>query len=312
MKIKDIKVGDSYNMIAVVTDSNIRVTKTGKNFLDMEVFDGEQTINGKIWDYGTKVAVPKNTVVNLVGTMSEYLGAKQLAITTCNYNTDTPLASFAPVCQYNVDEYLQMARDLLSKILPKSLRELTTKIFLDHTKMFMVVPGAKKIHHAYIAGTLVHSVDTARKAIAISNTCEHSHVGLCIAGALLHDIGKLYTYSLNGVTIDYTEGGESLDHIALGLICLNDYKTTDNINLIALLQHIVASHHGKLEYGSPVTPNFLEAWIVHFADGIDSKVETIRILNSKTLEGNIYTDKEWTMDNRRMITYRRIIELLGE
>ena len=310
MKIKDIKIGESYTMSVVVLSSTIRNTRAGKAYLDMEVFDGIDSINGKIWDWTHKNNIEKNAILDLQGTMSEYLGAKQLAVASYARNTELSTSTFAPNSPFDPEEYLQAARDMIDNIEPVDLRNLTLKVFLDHTSQLMSVPGAKKIHHAYVAGTLIHIVETARKALAIASTVPEAHKGLCVAGALLHDIGKLYTYTLDGASIDFTEEGESLDHIVLGLICLGNYKTTENQSIIQLLEHIVASHHGRLEYGSPVTPHFIEAWIVHFADNMDAKAETIRALCAKAT-GN-YTEKEWSLENKRMLTYKRVRELLGE
>jgi 3'-5' exoribonuclease len=310
MQIKDVKVGESYKLTVVVSSSTIRTTKTNKQYLDLEVFDGIESINGKIWDWTHTNSIERNAILDIEGTITEYMGVKQLAISLYTRNTSTLLTSFAPTCPYDVDEYLQMGRDLIAMIDNKDLHDLTLKVYIDHTKMLMSVPGAKKIHHAYVGGALVHLVDTTKKAIAIASTIPEAHLGLCIAGAILHDIGKLYTYTIDGATVEFTDEGESLDHIALGLICMNDYKNVDNINIVGLLQHIIASHHGLKEYGSPVTPGFLEAWIVNYADGIDAKAATIRLLNAKAT-GN-YTEKEWTLENKKMVTYKHIKELLGE
>jgi 3'-5' exoribonuclease len=308
--IKDTKVGDSYTMSVVVLSSTIRTTKGGKPYLDLEVFDGEDSINGKIWDWAHANNIEKNAILDLKGTMSEYLGNKQLAINSCDRNKVMPLETFAPKSPFDPDEYLQMARDMIKCIEPPTLQQLTLKVFLDHTDKLLTVPGAKKIHHAFVAGTLVHLVGTAVKALALARTIPEAHHGLTVAGALLHDIGKLYTYKLDGVVIELTPDGESFDHIALGLLCLNDYKTTDNASIVGLIQHIIASHHGKQEYGSPVTPNFLEAWIINYADGIDARAETIRALTSRSTSD--YTEKEWSLENKRMVTCKRVREMLGE
>jgi 3'-5' exoribonuclease len=296
-------------MSVVVMSSAIRTARNGKNYLDLEVFDGVDTINGKIWDWTHANNIEKNAILDLQGTMSEYLGAKQLGITSYKRNLELPLASFAPTSVFDPAEYLQKAFDLIDLIEPISLRELTKTVYNDYTTEFLAVPGAKKVHHAFLAGTLVHSVDTAKKALAIARVTTGAHAGLCIAGALLHDLGKLKTYTVDGIVVEMTEDGEAFDHIPLGIQMLSWYLDATNHNLIWLLNHIIASHHGKLEYGSPVTPHFLEAYIVNFADGIDAKSETIRALDSKSTGD--YTDKEWSLDNRRMLTRKRVHELIG-
>lgn len=312
MKFKDIAIGDRFIINAAVIGSRIAFTKSNKAYLDFEVFDGTEALVAKFWDWPHKNVPERNTVLELQGTMGEYLGTRQLTVTLVARNTDMDIADFAPQCLKDVNEYLQIARDLINLIRPAALRQLTLKVWLDHADLLSKVPGAKKIHHAWAAGTLVHSVEVATKALAISCLTESSHDGLCIAGGLLHDIGKLFTYTMDGICIDYTDQGETLDHIALGLLCLNDYKTTENAQIVGLLQHIIASHHGKLEYGSPVTPVFIEAWIVSYADGIDAKISTIEDLNRKAKLGAIWTEKDWTLENKRMKTIATIQQILKE
>ncbi|MNG17225.1 3'-5' exoribonuclease YhaM [compost metagenome] len=101
-----------------------------------------------------------------------------------------------------------------------------------------------------------------------------------------------------------------IEHLVAGVKHSEKYRTEENSRVLDLVQHIMVSHHGKLEYGSPMTPKFLEAWIVSAADGIDAKAETIMEANSKSKPGDVYTDKIWSLENRQMFTQEYIGKVL--
>jgi 3'-5' exoribonuclease len=108
-----------------------------------------------------------------------------------------------------------------------------------------------------------------------------------------------------------TDDGNLFEHIVLGVLKLEKYRTTENSLTLDLLQHVITSHHGKMEYGSPMTPKFLEAHIISAADGIDAKAQTILELNAKSKPEDKYTGKEWTLDNRPQFTQSYIASILA-
>lgn len=308
MKIRQLNVGDAYSMSLVVLSSAVKTTKTGKPYLFLELFDGADSITANVWDWSHQNKPERNNILNLEGTITEYQGTKQLKVDFIERNKTLDISAFAPTGNVDIEEYVAKAIALIDEIANVKLQELTRKILLDNLELLKVVPGAKKVHHAFVGGTLKHIVDTAIKAKAIAATIPLCNVDLCVAGGLLHDIGKLWTYRLDGVAIDLTPEGQAFDHIALGLLRLYDYRTEENAGIIHLLQHIIASHHGKLEYGSPVTPHFMEAWVVCYADGIDAKCQTVYELNQKT--STDYTEREWSLENRSMLTQMKVTKIL--
>ena len=291
MRIKDLTVGDRTTIDLLVVSSSIKLTTNKKPYLDMMLSDGTDRISAKKWDWDTPGEPEVGTVVTINADVTEWAGNKQLTISSISRSTKSP-EEFAPKGDFDIDDYKAKLNMLLLNMENVTLKNLVTKIFDDYLEQWETAPGATGVHHAYLAGTFQHSIDAAMIAKAIATNIDGCNVDLCVAGALLHDVGKLFVYELNGSVINYTEYGHLLEHIIGGVVILDRYRTEENSELITLLQHIIAAHHGKLEFGSPVTPKFLEAWIVSYADGIDAKANIIQRINKDC--NDKFTEKEWT------------------
>lgn len=129
-----------------------------------------------------------------------------------------------------------------------------------------------------------------KKAKALADVIQNANSDLCIAGGLLQDFRKLWTYYFDGATIEITNEGRMLNHIVIGIRELEKYRNVENSKVMDLLQHIIASHHSKLEWGSPTTPLFMEAWIV----AADMRMEVINEMSNK-IEGD-YLEKTHILD----------------
>jgi 3'-5' exoribonuclease len=214
--------------------------------------------------------------------------------------SDVGVELFAPTGDVDVNEYVLKAKALYDSIGNQQARELVQVVFKDNAHHWRILPAAKGMHHAFVSGLLKHTVDVATKAKAIAELTPMCNVDLVVAGALLHDMGKLWTYVLQGALIEMTDNGQMLEHIMIGAMELNKYRTHENTDVVDLILHIISSHHGELEYGSPTTPRFLEAVIVNYADGVDAKSQMIIEANYKTNIDAKMTDKVWAMGNRPM------------
>lgn len=309
--IKDFIVGSTITETLVVKSSEIKFTKAPgrKKYLDLVLIDGQDEINAKRWDYARDDSIPTNTVVDVQATVGEYMNKKQLTIGTLNINPDQDLTAFAPQGKIDIDRYTQMAYELIDVIEPFNLQNIVRNTFDDYREKWLKAPAANGIHHAYIAGTLQHSVDVAIKAKALAEHIPNVSIGLVLAGGLLHDFGKLWCYEIDGVVIKYTKAGHMLDHTVLGILKLEQYKTDDNADILMLLQHVIASHHGILEYGAATTPKCMEAWLVSCADGIDAKAATYSETDQKS-KGDM-TAKIYSMENREHFTTEFIANVLA-
>ena len=308
MRIKDLAIGDKTTIDLLVLSSSIKLTTNKTPYLDLTLSDGTDQISAKRWDWDIPSKPEVGTVVTINADVTEWAGRKQLTISSISRSTKGP-EEFAPKGDFDIDDYKAKLDTLLLSIENATLNNLVTKIFIDYLEQWKTTPGATGVHHAYLAGTFQHSVDTAMIAKAIATNIDGCNIDLCVAGALLHDVGKLFVYELDGSVINYTEYGHLLEHIIGGIMILDKYRTEENSELITLLQHIIAAHHGKLEFGSPVTPKFLEAWIVSYADDIDAKANIIQRINKGC--NDKFTEKEWTLNNSAMLSQRYIEEVMN-
>ena len=195
----------------------------------------------------------------------------------------------------------------MSEVKDDTLREIALAALQELQELWITVPGAKQVHHAYVGGTLVHSYSVAKLAGAMANAvC--ANWDLAVVGGMLHDIGKLFTYKVNGVSIDMTSNGMLYEHIFMGAEFIGNFAET-HVDVedpyvyakVRLLRHIILSHHGGLEYGSPVTPQCIEAYIVHHADNLDATIEQIRTAGEKAGESR-WSDRIYTLNNRPHLT----------
>lgn len=309
MKIADLNVGGTYEIALVVKSATARETKAKKPYLALEFYDGTDTINGNYWDWASGNIPAPNTIVDVICQVTEWMGTPQLNVKSMRTNAALTLAEFMPASTYDLSQIYRDAYALMSSVEDDTLRTMGLAIFDELTNSWLTVPAASGVHHAYVGGTLVHSYHVAQIAAAIAAVTPDANRDLCIVGGMLHDIGKLYTYHLDGVNIKLTDDGQLYDHIfigaefvgnfAAGIMDCDDYLTMSKIRL---LRHIILSHHGKLEYGSPVPPKCIEAIIVSAADGIDASAEQIREASRKVPDNIKWTDRIYTLSNKPHLT----------
>ena len=309
-RLKDLSVGQNVNITLVVISATARETKAKKPYLQLELFDGYDKIGGNYWDWAGKNIPAKNAILDVVGQVTEYMGVKQLNIKALTTNTERHLSEFEPSSGFDLAEVYKEAYALSSDINDFFLRSVALNALEQLQPLWLKVPGAKGVHHAFVGGTLVHSLSVAKIARDISRNIPDSNDELCFIGGLLHDIGKLYTYKMNGLSIDMTDEGMLYDHVFIGAEFIGNFIEAQtwyeedymyNASKLELLRHIILSHHGLLEYGAAVPPMCIEAHIVNHADGVDASTQQI-IEQSRKLEGAKWTEKIYTLNNRPQLT----------
>ena len=307
-KIRDLTVGETVEIYLLVKSGSIRLTRAQKPYLAMELFDGNDTISATDWDYGNGEPPAKNAVLSITAQVTEYNNNKQLNIKAMTIS-DKGVELFAPTGDVDVAYYVSKSKELIEGMTNLHVKEITRRAFYENPVLWKTIPSANGIHHAFIAGNLKHSVDVALAAQALAGLYG-ANEDLCVAGGLLQDFGKLWTYQLTGAIIEMTDLGQLVEHIAIGIAKLEAYRTPENSAVMDLLQHLVASHHGKIEYGTTATPRFLEAMIVAAADGLDAKAQTIKEANAKAKPTDKFTEKVWAIENRQLFTQHYVWELM--
>lgn len=319
MKICDLEVGNTCTITLVVKSATPRETRAKKPYLVLELYDGVDTITANYWDWTSGKVPEVNGILDVTANVTEWQGKKQLNVSSLRVNTTRHLAEFMPSNDMDIGEVYKHAYELASTIKDDMLRSLTLGVLEGAQDRWLEVPGAKGVHHAYIGGNLVHSYNVAKIAKAIAEQIPEANVDLCIAGGMLHDVGKLFTYKFNGIVIDRTDDGNLYEHIFMGAEFIGNFADTVvntdeyfTMKKLQLLRHIILSHHGSLEFGSPVTPQCIEAFIVNHADGVDASVEQIRAAARKVPDNIKWTERIYTLGNCSQLTPNYVDTIMAD
>lgn len=318
MDLKTMKTGDCLNMRLVLTKAEIRKTKANKPYLQATFSDGTDTVTGNIWDWAA--ALPELGVYDVAAVAGEYMGKKQLNNIDMRWSDNQDKTAFGVKYTDDVQGYVTMFNNFLSRIKNETLRNIVADIYSQVTVRYAAASSAISVHHVGAGGNLAHTCEVALLSSTIA--CSLQVLGydvsedLCIAGALLHDIGKIDTYEIDGPAVNMSTDGTLLDHIALGFNRLQQSVVAQqHPDVTRLLGHIILSHHGSKEFGSPVTPKFMEAYVVNYADSISAMMDTLRSYNIKATEEQrpgIFTERIFTAGNSEHLLQRAVYAFLQE
>lgn len=303
--ISNMRSGDKIEETFALASKTVAKKKDGGSFLRMVLSDKTGSINAVVWDdvEQAEAAADASAFVRVQGDISEYRGASQLVarkVSACDIKAVDP-ADFLPVTDKDVNamfrRLLALTRAMTSDPL-KALLDLfwNDDAFVEHE--FKRAPAAKLMHHAYLGGLLEHTLAVAELAVMMADRYGDAlDRDLLLAGAILHDIGKTREFSYD-YAFDYTDEGRLLNHLVLGVTMVEEKlaRLPDFPEETALLlKHLIVSHHGNREFGSPEPPKTLEALVLNHIDEIDSKITGIGAFMSGHEAG-----QSWTAFHRPM------------
>jgi 3'-5' exoribonuclease len=282
--IKDIRAGDLVDDIFVLSEKTMAQKRDGNNFLNITVSDKTGNIKGVIWDRVDDISagIASGDFVQVQGTVSEYKGILQLVVKKmASIPADSVNPSdFLPATRRDIDKMFLRLLKITASMEAEHLKKLFEAFFndTDFVRKFKNAPAAKKMHHAYIGGLLEHTLSMALLADRIVEHYSGVDRDLLLAGAILHDIGKIREFNYK-YSIDYSDEGRLLSHIVIGIMMLDEkLEEIEEFpqDQAVLLRHMIVSHHGTREFGSPEPPKTIEAVLLNYIDEIDSKVNGIR------------------------------------
>jgi 3'-5' exoribonuclease len=295
--VADLKLGDPVDDIFILSEKNLATKKDGNSYLNLTFSDKTGEIKGVVWDNVEQIASAAGSgdFVRIEGNTTEYKGVSQLVVKGLKMVSEDVIdpRDFLPSTKRDTEDMFERLLTIIDSIEKEYIKDLFKEFWRDKDFVlkFKTAPAAKKMHHAYIGGLLEHTLSMALLADKVAAHYKGVDRDLLIAGAILHDIGKIteYTYSFN---IDYSDKGRLLSHIAIGLEMLNEKIVEVNDfpdEQAMLLKHLIVSHHGAREFGSLEPPKTIEAVMLNYIDEIDAKVNGIRDFMDKQEVGENWT-----------------------
>ncbi len=300
--VNQIKERDRVEAIFLVRDKITAMAKNGKPYMTLKLMDNSGEVEGRIWDCVDQLSsqFEKDDFILVNAKASVYLGKMQLVVQDLKKVEEgqVDLADFLPISQRSAAEMRDELDRLLGSLTDPYIEALLRAFFddPDFFALYSRAPAAKGMHHVFLGGLLEHSLAVSALACDVAVRYPQVNRDLLISGALLHDVGKVAELSYLR-SFDYTDAGKLLGHIIIGVQMIEDRVRKipgfpEETSM--MVKHLLLSHHGQYEFGSPKRPKFLEAVILNFIDDLDSKINGVQthIDKEPEREGN------WTSYHR--------------
>ncbi len=298
--INDLHVGDNFDGFFVMQSLQMKTTRANKPFIVFEFSDRTGRIAGKLWDDAEAAyrGLSEGQVVKVRAVVEEYLGNPELKVQKIRPvagEDSTDVTRFLPTVDHDSQQDWDQLEAAMERLEHPGLKALLEKLFGDESfrEQYGRAPAGKRWHHGYIGGLLEHAASMAKLAHRVADHYPQLDRDLLVAGAILHDVGKLQELKYD-TSIDYTVRGRLEGHIVIGANFVEQaaegIEELDEETLVHL-KHLVLSHQGTRENGCPVEPMTREAFTLYYLDEIDSKLNAIgRELEKAAGGGGAFTE----------------------
>lgn len=294
----------------ILKKCDIKKTKAGAEYLDLIIADKEGEMSAKLWDYrGGSDVFENDMIVKIRGTIETYNGKEQFRVAQirpCNENDNYNLSELVPASAIGGEQLFDMIKKRVSNFENQDLKRIVTSIIDDKKDLLVRYPAALRLHHAIVGGLMYHTMSILRMAEEICKIYTNINKDLLFSGIILHDVAKTWELetSKTGLAKGYSVEGELIGHLVKGAMYVEETAKSLGIDseVVALLEHMIISHHGVPEYGAAVRPMFLEAEILSALDSLDATIYEINTAVSKVQPG-AFTDRQWALDNRKLYNH---------
>jgi 3'-5' exoribonuclease len=282
--VSELVAGSAIDEVFVLAERNLAHKKDGNPFLNVTLSDRSGQVKGVVWDQVERIvaAVSEGDFVHVRAHVGEYRGSLQLVVKDMIQvpPDQVDAGDFLATTTRDVAKMLERLREMTGRMQSPHLKALFDAFWADEAFVaaYCRAPAAKLMHHAYIGGLLEHSLSMAVLSEMIAGHYSGVDRDLLLAGVILHDVGKTRELAYSN-RIDYTDEGRLLSHIVIGLSMLDEkLKQLPDFpqDQARLLKHMIISHHGAREFGSPEPPKTIEAVLLNYIDEMDSRVNSIR------------------------------------
>ena len=300
--VSDLEPNQNVTTTFLVKDKEVRTAKNGNSYLSLTLGDKSGSLDAKMWDNVAEVepTFGRDDFVKVRGQVRLFNNKQQLTIHRIRrcQESEVDLGDYLPKTTRDVEQMFGDLLALVSRIGNPHLKTLLENLLNDSefALKFKQAPAAKSLHHAWLGGLLEHTLSLCRLCQGMAEHYPELDLDLLLTGAVLHDIGKTEELSYSR-SFAYTTEGQLLGHMILELDLINRKMVEIEgfpPKLKTLVQHLIISHHGEYEFGSPKLPMFPESLVLHYLDNLDSKLTSMLDL----IAGDTNTDPEWTAYNR--------------
>ncbi len=283
IKVSDILENQSVDLLLLVRRKNLARSRNGKDYLNLKLGDRSGEMSAFLWDDAERAgaAIKEGDCVHIIGRSQIFNGNLQLTLSFIElWQGEIDARKFLPHSDKHIPTLERDLRQIIVDIQDPWLKRLCEAFFvkdLEFAKAFALAPAAKAMHHAWLGGLIEHTLSVAHLALKVTPLYPQINLDLVLTGALLHDIGKIHelTYERN---LDYSTSGRLLGHVMIGVRMIQEKAATLKgfpAPTLMLLEHLILSHHGEYEYGSPKRPKTQEAILLNFIDDLDAKLTAV-------------------------------------
>lgn len=285
----------------LVKAKEVRSKKTGEPYLSLILTDKSGNLDAKMWDNVEDVesTFSKDDFIKIKGLVQVYRNKKQLTIHRLRrcQETEVEFGDYFPKTSKNIEEMFGELYALAESVENDYLKQLLVNLLNDSefTVKFKEAPAAKSLHHAWLGGLLEHTLSLCKLCQLTAQHYQEINLDLLLTGAILHDIGKIEELEYSR-SFGYSTKGQLLGHMIIELDLVNQKISEIQkfpLQLKTLVQHLIVSHHGEYEFGSPKRPMFPEALVLHCLDNLDSKISSMLSIIGN--DGS--SDENWTAYN---------------
>jgi 3'-5' exoribonuclease len=309
--IKDIQPGQQIQDIYLVTQPVLRNTARGDLYIAMFLSDKTGKLNSRVWQATEELyqAIPSEGFLAIRGKSELYQGNMQIVVNDVQVvdPDQVKLMEYMPRTDKNIGNMFEEFKSVLAQIENSDLKNLVD-VFLadsDLMKQFCIAPAAMQMHHNYLGGLLEHTLNMANAAMALFPLYPKIQKDLVLAAIFLHDIAKTQELSYK-IGFGYTDRGQLLGHIVQGIQLITQKAdelkaagTPMDEQVLDSLLHIIVSHHGTREFGSPVLPATPEAFMVNYIDNLDAKMnQTENLIENDRGDGGNWTSYQRSLETR--------------
>ncbi|QUH18821.1 3'-5' exoribonuclease YhaM family protein [Alkaliphilus sp. B6464] len=310
-QLKDINksyISQTFETTVLMSDIKVKASKNGKRYADLIIQDSSKAMEAKYWDYEENEefinSLSPEDAINIKAVVGEYQGQIQITIKQIEKaNMDNVnIGDLIPTSNWGIDSMKNGLDFFYEKVKSSHMKKLIDRMIFssDYFKKFSTHPAARQVHHNFYHGLLQHTLEVLKFGYTVATTKKLSErqIERLIVMTMLHDWAKIIEYKALP-SVGFTEEGTMLGHIFLGahttLNVINEIEDFDQDDKLIILNGIL-SHHGHLEFGSPVLPKTVEAQILHQADKMSGDIESIMsFMTDQENEEDTFTTKLWNM-----------------